>query len=142
MKNNRYRIEGELNQVIDGEEYFGKVNIDGMRFSYKLKFNSHLRGLKRTKKGLEKLLEQTDIHVTGTRRKKIKLDKKSKKLFFDVMGIYAIAFYSSPDTRQANRQAQGYAHLFPIEAGCSMSGTLEHNKVNEKVLSYLRNQIS
>ena len=89
-------VKFELIQVRDGWEYKGKMNIDDVAFSYRIKFGVHIEELNKMPE--EKLTseygrELLQISVNDAKEKPVSLDDKMWGLFLVTVGRFAFDFY-------------------------------------------------
>ena len=150
MTNDKIKCETYVEQVHDGIEYGGYMDLDGVRFVYTLEFDMHLDRLgELAAENPIRALEHIKLDVKDPRGNTIALEEGStKSLFYATLLPLVVDFFYNPQTRDNNEGFIGqllegrgpFAEHLGVRAsiGMTKTGSFERSPQLEKILETYR----
>ena len=149
MTNDTMRCETYVEQVQNGIEYKGHMDLDGVKFTYTMKFGVHIDRLDDLAGGdPQEVLKQIGLEVRDPEGNPVSLeDEQAKGLFYGTLLPFVVDFYNNPQTRDSNegffgQLLEGRGPFTAIGAsasiGISRSGSFKRSPELEKIVDAYR----
>ncbi len=150
MTNDTIKCETYIEQVRDGEEYRGYLDLDGVRFSYTMGFDMHLDRLGELAAANPiRALKHIKLDVKDSQGNPVVLEEGSaKNLFYGTLIPFVIGFYCNSQTRDSNEGLIGqllegrgpFAEHLGVRAsiGMTKTGSFKRTPELEKIVGAYR----